>query len=210
LLSTVCTLNASSYQGNYLQEAFSEQTELLGAYIFQGDSHGDFRGDYVAVLSDGSQWKVHPDQPEKFQGWNVGDRIHVEVRTSFYWFKREHKFHLYNHNNGEYIKVMLVDYGDQPLVVIDATKPVATDSYTVPIIRTDSNGNIYVVGHREVPCSYQSYVTISDGSVWTISKEFSKFKYGRKVYVGYNESSVSIDPLLISGIEREASWVWTN
>lgn len=207
-LSTVSYVQASPAQETFVANAANEQVVLAGAYIFQGDSHGDFRGDLVAILSDGSQWKVHPDNPEKFRRWNMGDRIHVAVRTSFYWFKREHKFHLYNHENGECVKAMLVNYGEAPLVIVDATKPTATDSVTVPIYATDANGNLYVVGYKDVPCTYRSYVTLSDGSVWQIGKNFSSFTYGRKVYVGYNESSTAFKPFLISGTEREAGWTW--
>lgn len=208
--ATIGNLSASTLEEIYYQEDSSGETVLLGSYVFQGDSHGDFAGDLVAVLNDGSQWKVHPDNPEQFLHWNVGDTVHIAVRTSWYWFKREHKFHLVNHNNGQVVKVMLVKHSDVPLMIVDATKPMATDSYTVPVYSTDSNGNLYVSGYRQVPCDYRSQITLSDGSVWIIRKKFSSFKYGRKVYVGYNESSVAIKPFLISGIEREASWTWTN
>jgi hypothetical protein len=210
VLATCTTIVSASEEETLVDRSLAFDSYLVGSYEFQGDSHGDFRGDIVAVLSDGSQWKVHPDHPRKFSRWDVGDIIHVEYRTSFYWFKREHKFHLYNHSNGEYVKVMLANYGDESLVVVNASKPCATDSITVPIYSVDSSGNWYVSGYDQVPCGYRSVITLSDGTVWNINKKFSNFKYGRKVYVGYNESATAYRPFLISGTEREASWTWTK
>src|ERR1700722_14637798 len=58
-------------------------SSLISVYTFEGDSHGDFQGDLAVLLSDGSAWKVHPDDRDKISNWNIGDSMHISLRTSF-------------------------------------------------------------------------------------------------------------------------------
>ena len=85
--------------------------------VFEGDRHNEFAGNFIAVLNDASRWKVHPMDEEKFRQWTIDDVVHIRLRTSKYWFKREHKFELYNHMKKESVRAMLINYPTQPLFV---------------------------------------------------------------------------------------------
>src|SRR5262245_25950916 len=66
--------------------------KLSGKTVYPGDEKGLFAGNSVAILDDGSSWKVHPDHTDRFSHWDSGDVVYVDARTTWYWFKREHKF----------------------------------------------------------------------------------------------------------------------
>ncbi len=175
---------------------------------FRGDQHGEFKNDLVACLSDDSAWKVHPTDKDKFSRWTANDIVHVGVRNSFYWFKREHKFELVNHTRNETVKVMMVQYPRvAPLTVVLAETYLKNQSIQ-PFTYTDSLGRINTI---YVPSNtYEKKVALSDGSVWTIRKNFESFSIGNRVYVGVNATKNGFDFLLISGLEREAEWTWAK
>ena len=109
--------------------------ELIGD--FAGDRHGAFRGDLVAKLSDGSEWKVHPENRDSFSRWCQGDVVRVMARTDWYWFKREHKFSLYNYNTNESVKVMIVAHKLFPESLRIASVDYYYGGYTyVPVTET--------------------------------------------------------------------------
>ncbi len=184
---------------------------LDGVETFEGDRHNQFAGDFVAVLNDDSRWKVHPGDKAKFRKWNFGDEVHVRLRTSHYWFKREHKFDLYNHTLKDSVRVMLVNYPDQALFVqafqdveVDRelkTRP-AKDKYGQPL--KDSKGDPILEQYWE--CIYHRDLLLSDGTVWRIKSVYDAFAEGKFVYVGMNSESDGLFYFLIAGSEREAVW----
>lgn len=193
---------------------------LVGSYNFDGDRHGDFVGDYVAILQDGSEWKIHPDDQEKFAKWLMNDLVHTEVRTSFYWFKREHKFSLKNHNNGDSVRAMLIRHAAYPLMIQSISEPFPTKTDVEAIRQSvfweDENGNIHedsiIIGYQDVPSCYKREIILSDGSIWWIKPncDLCAFSMGQFVLVGYNDKSSGQRPFLLTGTEREAKWDWAT
>ncbi len=166
------------------QEDFRRTLQYyVGLSSFIGDKHGDFKGDPVAVLSDGSAWKIHPKDSEKFSKWLANEILRPEARTSFYLLKREHKFRLYNHMRNESVRAMLAQYPTYPLMVIES--------------------ETYNAGRPE------KRVVLNDGTVWRIRKNFNHFNIGTTVHLGCNYETTRDGMelhrfFLISGIEREA------
>lgn len=170
---------------------------VYGHYVFNGDRHGDFVGNYVIVLNDGSEWKVHPDDTNKFSRWEINDIVHTKVRTSFYWFKREHKFELFNHTRNEAVKVMLVNYPIEPMTIRDVR--IDTKYY----VQEHQNGT------RTVDIIYTYNVLLSDRSLWTIKdrgQALNLLKVGRFVYLGLKHKANTYSYFFILGTEREAKW----
>jgi len=182
--------------------------QIQGVTFFEGDRHGDFQHDFVAIFEDGSAWKIHPKDRAKFSRWDLGDTVHVSLRTKRYWFKREHKFELRNHNNNETVRAMLVQEAAYPVVIMDARIEQAgtrlqTDSFI------DLNGNVYLVYYTVT--DYDKVLYLSNGSIWIICNEssFDNFLPGDRVYFGVNMKKKSQSFFLIRGTEREAAWAWT-
>ena len=197
----------------YPSEAKSELTLKLSSYlqsfdIFAGDKHGDFGGDLVAILGDGSAWKIHPDDQEKATYWQFGDSIHISLRTSFYWFKREHKFLLCNHDKGDAVKVMIIRYAEAPLQIL-----VASDIYPTNVIEVEEYiGNDkrgYPIFEEEIiSTDFKKDIILSDGTAWLIGERFDDFCSEVPVYMGLKETEEGVDRFLICGNEREAVWTW--
>ena len=177
--------------------------------IFEGDKHGDFKNHLVAILSDGSGWKIHPGDHQKFSRWSPEELIQIRKRTSSYWFKREHKFELYNYSNKETVRVMLVQYPFHP-TYITATDTYLVDTIITPYTWMDAFGILHY-GYSSTDI-YHKVVYLNDGSSWVIKdkNEFSFFNTNDYVYIGFNSSHQGICPFLISGIQREAHWVWID
>lgn len=194
----------------FIVHAFSLEIPVYTVQIitsFNGDRHGEFENDLVAILNDGSGWKVHPEDRNKFSAWDRNDAILVRKRTSFYWFKREHKFELYNHSNNETVRAMIVRYPTYPLSIE------ATDIYKAYTdfrmgSWMDSKGTVHYYSYT-VDVFYK-LVFLSDGTSWVItdSSEFSNFCMNDIVYLGFNKDDKYVSPFLISGIQRQARWVW--
>lgn len=175
--------------------------EYVGQYIYEGDSNGDFKGDFAVTLDDGSSWKIHPDHKELFIDWNIGDKVHIELRESSYYFKREHKFILFNHQKNQGLYVMLID---TPFIVDVAEEPMPTARFVNwPYTYTD----------------YKQNLILSDGSRWEIdSYIYNRFSNNTSVYVGYNPSNKDfLDPkytwnsfFIIRGKGKEAKWEWAS
>lgn len=90
--------------------------EIETFQLFDGDKYGDFRNNIVVCLSDGSRWKVHPDDMVNLSEWKIGASISLFPRSSSYWLKREHKFRLYNADIDESVKAMIISY-EAPLAI---------------------------------------------------------------------------------------------
>lgn len=181
-------------------------TEYLEAVsLYHGDNHGDFKNNYVAILSDGSRWKIHPDDADKFSSWTINDECHIAVRTSFYFFKREHKFELFNHTRNESVRAMIVRYPPDPLKIIDMDIYVYETWYET-ICQTDEEGHV-IYCYEEERRSYEAKIYLSDGTIW-IARNFGSFDVGAFVYVGYNIKNGGIYCFMLTGAQREAVWAW--
>lgn len=182
------------------------QHEYVGQYIYEGDSNGDFKGDYAVVLSDGSRWKIHPKHNNELANWNIGDKVHVGVRTTSYWIKREHKFTLVNHDKNSELFVMLLE---TPWTVTESREPVPTTKTT---------------GFWPFPDVYGDYekgLVLSDKSKWMIKScacpsRNNVFKQDTTAYVGYNVSQKeTLDKnytwgkvFIINGTGKDAIYEW--
>jgi len=186
---------------------FQDVTCIENFYIFQGDKQGDFRGNMVVSLSNGSAWKGHPNDQKRLSRWEPGDLVHISLRTSSYWFKREHKFLLNNHSKKETVKVMLVGHGPQPLVISSLSEVYYVEVELVPVWGWDEN-DAYVILYHEVEPIYKQNITLSDGSGWIIYKNFNEFLRGTAVYIGFDEFKNQF--FLIAGQEREAVWSYAD
>lgn len=172
---------------------------------FEGDKHGDFVGDLVAILNDGSCWKVHPKDQSQFSNWKQDDAIYVSKRPSDYWFKREHKFQLNNLSNGETVRVMLVQYPAYPLKITDAYT-LLVDSYVKTTSWVDAWG--YIHYNYYTVDVYHKRLHLSNGTTCTLTHEgsFGYFCIGDSVYIGYNQEKKGTSFFIVSGLEREANW----
>jgi hypothetical protein len=171
---------------------------LESVEVYAGDEKGKFEGNFVAVLNDGSAWKIHPKDSEKFREWNAGEIIHVQPRTSGYLFKREHKFILVNHNRNQEARVMIVKYPEHSLKIEQC-------------IELDQ-------GHETCPFhnDYTKTLQLTDGSIWNIALHtcqweveypiYSLFQTNTKVYLGVFKDINSFSYFLITGIGKDANW----
>jgi hypothetical protein len=189
-------LNATTHLVNQL-----ECLHLKGMAIFDGDKYGDFKNDAVAILSDSSAWKVHPLDQGLFCHWNIEDAIHIRLRRSFYWFKREHKFELFNANRQEVVRVMLVQYPHDPLVIVEA-KTYLADYHIAHYTTIDSRGNIQYHYYPVYTC--KTRLQLNDGSFWTTGQN-DHYEDGAHVYLFFDPQDEG-SYILIKGIEREATW----
>lgn len=125
---SACCCGNEQFQA-YQFEGMVGASFLETAEPYNGDRSGRFVGDPLATLSDGSQWKVHPDNKKRFFDWQQGDKVYILPRTSFYWFKREHKFKMYNATKDQYIKVMFIRYPSHARYIQAAEKFLADSRY---------------------------------------------------------------------------------
>jgi hypothetical protein len=178
---------------------------LENTSLFSGDRHGDFRGDKVAILSDGSGWKVHRDSASLYQSWQKGEHVRVMARRDWYWFNREHHFYLYNEDRDESIKVMLVKHKENPLTIV------STHTYFKywRRIYNQINGQSYYCGTE--PAAFRKLLTLSDGSQWVVRDNFNRYNVGQQVYIGaHGDPDWYYDFLLICLDQREAVWDWAR
>lgn len=180
---------------------------LNSTAIFKGDRHNQFQGDYVAILEDGSAWKVHPEDRSKYEQWLPGESIHPQVRTSFYWFKREHKFELNNQSRNESVRAMLVQYPTYPLFITQSYQ-VENGGYFRPKKIIDSSGNQYI--KEEWEPTFETQVHLNDGSIWRVGKGNVEFQEQHFVYIGIQANTESFQNFLISGTERENKFFYVK
>jgi hypothetical protein len=171
---------------------------------FRGDSHGEFKGDYVTILSDGSAWKIHPQDRFKYESWSSGEHVHIMYRTDFYFFSRQHKFWLYNHDRNESCRVMLAQHSTYPWKHVESTAILKKEQFVTEDVVV--NGELVKMG-RWVLAPYAKIVRLNDGSTWKIKnhKKFNLYEPGVQVYVGVQGTpGVEYDFIVITGLEREA------
>lgn len=179
--------------------------EIQQIVFFSGDGHGQFEGDPVAILTDGAAFKVHPAHRSVFENWRIGETVRLKVRSDFYWFKREHKFALYNYNRGESVNVMLVKHKSEPL------KIVSSDTYakTERLVSRQDPDNPNRVIYEWKKSDFRKVLGLSDGSFWVIKEKFDDFVIGKDIYIGaQGNPKAYYDFILIIGLEREAKWVF--
>lgn len=177
---------------------------ITGNYPYDGDEKGAFAGDTVAILDDGSHWKVHPKNTKEFLAWQNGDEVHVEKRTSWYLFKREHKFALVNHRNNEKVFAMII----------------ASPHYIDVIYPPLPHQWVYNFGVKS-PSRMMKNLILNDGSKWQVevdldyktiknNKEFEDLYYhlDSPAYVGYNDENGKIYFFVIEGLNKQAKWRW--
>ena len=162
---------------------FAEASRIEGFFVFTGDQFGDFRGDPVILLNDGSYWKVHFDDTDTVYNWCHGDTIRISRRGTKYFFKREHKFLLINETAGETARVMITEYGSYPLYITNIEGPFAH-------------------GDEEM----EKVVHVSDGSTWIINDHRNEFHAGALVHYGCKECGDDASVFLITGVGRDATW----
>lgn len=176
---------------------------LSTTYFCSGDDYGDFVNDYVAVLSDGSAWKVHPGDTEMYGQWANGDIVHVQVRTSFFWFKREHKFELQNFTRNQSVRVMLMQYPTYPLSILTVQYVEMGGSF---VDRNTTNAFGETFTERVWIPKLAADLYLSDGTVWRLQGENIHFQAGNYVYFSIHREIDKTWNFLISGKQREAVW----
>lgn len=196
-----------------ISEIASEENDLYGipdyfplslesVDTFEGDQHRDFKGDFIAVLNDGSRWKIHPQDSSKFGKWNMGDPLHIACRTSYYYFKREHKAEIVNLANNETVRAMIVQYPTHPLFIAY----IEDHESGIPL-------KMYTKGDQILRTKYTTrnnkYLHLSDGTIWEINTYYSNYARlypGKFVYVSFNKDKNGFCYFLISDSEREANF----
>ncbi len=211
LISCLTLINTSAFSAvkidasdncidGYLVQYPEAVKEYVSSYIFNGDKHGDFKGGFVIVLNDGSAWKVHPEDQVKFSNWLQGESVFVGIRGTCYWFKREHKYYLYNITRKEFVRAMIVDYSDSSLEVVSVSKPYFSQTLSKGIY--DDEGNWLA----DVPCRVIDMI-LSDGSKWIRTYSYGYLKVRTKVYVTVKLYKHSAQFCLIYEKERESKYM---
>lgn len=171
--------------------------------LYRGDSDGYFIDDLVTVLDDGSAWKIHPDDTRAYSRWMVGDLVQLVARTSFYWFKREHKFMLYNYNANESLRVMLVQYPTVPTYIASFQDIVVGGHWSTTRVLDINNNWISIT---EWVNDYKRNIYLSDGSVWCVPSD-DRFTAGRFIMPGINNDGDRFWYFLGLGLNKESFWI---
>lgn len=195
------------------------ESELISPYIhkyeanfiYEGDNEGKFKNDFVAVLDDGSQWKIHSKNYEQFSKWNIGDLVHIELQTQTEWYLfKKYDLLLFNHECNESIEVSLLQ---TPLTISLSENPQPTSYIDSGFGKTYQN--------------YRQNITTSDGQQWEIiDPELKKsFPKDTPVYIGYNvynslpssilcyvleDGKKYVSFFIINGAEQKLNWRWTH
>ena len=186
-----CTLSASSWH-KPADDAFPYIHQLVSTSIYPGDMDGEFKGDFVAELDDGSAWKVHPDHAQLYSTWQPGENVHIAPRTTSYWFKREHKCMICNLDRKESVFVMpvrtpwYIDYTQRPHYTTIVYGSYGSVSYT------DWRRNISLDSseHFEVDCNAGD----------------KHYEFETPAYVAYREDNGMIIFYVISGVGKHSVW----
>lgn len=206
-VSSTLFLGSSLIADTFHKEVRPELHQVVATDLYAGDQNGDFVGDIVAVLDDGSCWKIHPTRVDKFLAWDLDDILHVGVRTDFYWFSRQHEFQLVNHTKNEKIKVMLVNMPTEAPHILTSETYVESSYYTTRTY-VDFFGNSYT--SLEKVYVYAKRLILTDGTMWRIKSNFKGFLVGDAIYVGTHMKKKTGSHLLISGKEKHAEWAWAE
>ncbi len=188
------TLSATSFWTcEEIHPAVNQQ--IVGRSIYEGDHHGDFKGDLLVILNDGSSWKIHPKDTKMLAYWEPSDQVHIAYRKSHFHFKREHKFFLRNQAKGEEARVILIEHKEDPLelkiVSIDEAwfkhfelrdYLLANDIHLWP--ERSSENSLTMCCHRWSYGTYYAFIILSDGSLWLTLNRNHGLDLSSQVYVG--------------------------
>ncbi|MDR3624724.1 MAG: hypothetical protein P4L16_06250 [Chlamydiales bacterium] len=209
-----CTATPAPQASDHYSDIYPSIIQTIASTsVFSGDRHGQFEGDLLTTLSDGSTWKIHPDSRSTYESWQVGDHVRVKLRTEFYWFKREHKFELFNHDRGQTVKVMLIKHKTipGPLKIISTetyAKSTRTIQETKEVLKVKEDGTTkkeYVIETKEEPCDFRKILSLNDGSTWVIKENLNQVQLGSRVYIGaQGVPGQFYDYVIITGDQREA------
>lgn len=155
-------------------------------------------------LTDGSIWSIQSSDAVKVTSWQSDELIHAQLRKSFHWFKRGHKFRLYNHARQESAKAMIVNYGDSPLIVFYAYPPVDAPEENVPIYKFGAEGQPEIARYETLPAGKKAVLQLTDGSTVEIRDRFDKFTTGAEIYVGWDERHGYFGPFIMTGYGKGA------
>ncbi len=185
--------------------------------LFEGDTFGDFKNDFVVTFADGSGWKVHPKDRDAIGLWQPDDTIYVQARRGSYWFKREHKFMLYNARLKQAVAAMIVQYPQVPLVVTEVNLYLADENKFVPKeingktfkIRDWILNSDYAKGSTKIwNIFYRTKVKLSDGSTWIVEGDKTiLYQVGSNVYISATKETNEFFFFLVSNRERNSRWV---
>jgi hypothetical protein len=195
LISSSLLANKNHIYNRYLGHV------LKSVSLFDGDKYGDFEDNLVAILSDGSSWKIHPHDQNTFSNWQVDDPIRMRVRNSFYWFKREHKFELVNEARQEEVRAMIVHYGDFPHKIVGCQRKVI--GYRMGVCQNIDAVRGQLKSHYYPTLIYKTVLRLEDGSHW-ITEGGCYFKNEEKAYIFIDQETGFF--ILVTGHEREAMW----
>lgn len=130
--------------------------EAFGTY--EGENDGKFKDDILVSLSDGSQWKIHPQDTHSIKDFNVGEDIYLGVRLRTYFFNRDHFFTISKKGTFSIVRVKLIKMPEEPLKIVNIKE-------SINFIK------------------YYRNLTLSDGSEWVITEDFQYYDIGDTVYV---------------------------
>lgn len=211
----IITFSLLSFLPKIYCQIYQPKVDYIESFaIYNGDNQGGFKDNFTIILTDGSTWKIHPDDQKKISQWNIHDIVQVWVRTSFYWFKRAHKFELHNISLDDSVKVMLVRYPDYPLRIVE-TETRISDIDIIIISHVDAEGNIFYI--QQFIDVYEKKLYLSDGTVWTLSSRnisdnifFNSYNQGDFVYIGSRCSDQGFKFFIVTDIGRKSKWVWAK
>lgn len=183
-------------------EKLTSDGVIEAVYPFKGDSKGEFVGDLVFRLNDGSEWKTHKKDAKTTKRWSQSDFIEVSIRTSFYFFKREHKFILTNHTRKETARAMIINYQYNP-VFVKHVELLEVDRKLMDKYETHDG---QVVKVKEWVVYYHQFLHLSNGEIWRNKSPDYSFKEGAFVYVVYSYSSDGFETAVVRGTGRNSYW----
>ena len=175
--------------------------QFLGAHtitdttLYEDAKYPQFEGNYVAHLSDGSEWKIHPKDCEVYAQWTRDEEIDNGLRTSYYFFKREHRFLLKNGSRNEKVRAMILKHPDSSLPTITKTQDDSI-TYYIPV------GEM-IVPYKE----HRTVIHLNDGSAYLAHTPITKkwCQEGRQLFVNRLNSKWSY---VIFGTGPKASYFW--
>jgi hypothetical protein len=195
---------------NINEASVSERAEIIpfcnhivSTALFEGDADKNFIGDYVVVLDNGSAWKIHPEDAVAYSKWYIDDLVQPFARTSFYWFKREHKFMLHNYSRNERLRVMLVSYPTAPLFITSAQEVAVGGHWEHTRVLDGSNQWVKV---STWVIDYKRNLYLNDGSIGLIAND-ARFTAGRFISPGINNDGDRFWYFLALGLQKDSFWI---
>ncbi|MFY7842833.1 MAG: hypothetical protein ACOVOR_02325 [Rhabdochlamydiaceae bacterium] len=168
---TLCVLFPSLMRGN--ENLRSYLTHKYERYYIQEINQLNVKiNDLVAVLSDGSEWRIDREDHEKLCKWEKGDEVHLDFRITTDWYILERKhFYLFNHKKDELVEVFLLK---TPLSITYAQPP------NLVSFLYDQYG-------RKFNFRYRQNILLSNQSAWEMddSPASNTIRANTPAYLGY-------------------------